>query len=122
MRPLILATTLVTLAGCALPTVDREAAGFDEARYASDLSTCRGGSAASFALKSFGGAVIGAAIGAAEGASTGAISGDAEEGAWIGAIVGGVLGIGVGAYQSLADQSDNVEGCLRQKGYRVQSI
>ena len=113
----IIAFALTVLAGCATPAVDRSSSAFDVVKYADGLDTCRGGSAASFALESFKSAVIGAAFGAAEGASTGAISGDAKEGAWIGATIGGVVGIGLGAYESLADQSDSIEGCLGQKGY-----
>jgi hypothetical protein len=122
VKPIILATALVALAGCALPTVDRAASGFDETQYASDLSTCRGGNAAVYAVNTFTGALVGSAIGAFEGAVHLAWHGDSDEWALIGAAVGGTLGFVYGAYTTVEEEGTGVEDCLREKGYVLSSV
>lgn len=105
------------LSACAGPEIDRSAANFDERSYSEDLAECRGGSVAVFVASGFTGAVAGSAIGAMEGAMSGAIHGDSAEGALIGSVVGGVIGMGVGAYDALATQDEELARCLRGKGY-----
>ena len=45
------------LSACASPDIDRSAANFDAASYSEDLAECRGGSAATFMLSGFAGAL-----------------------------------------------------------------
>ena len=115
-------TALFALAGCALPAVDRAAPGFDEAQYASDLDTCRGGPALIAMVHALGGALAGSSVGFIEGAHFDSFSGDSDEGALIGAIVGAVIGVGAGFTESLSEQRAELRSCLSGKGYRVQSI
>ena len=110
-------TIMVSVSGCASPTVDTSAATFDEEKYSYDLNTCRGGSAADAVLGGLGGAVVGSLLGASEGFKNGAFSGGSAEGIIIAGIVGGTLGIFVGAYKPFSDKEDSVRDCLRGKGY-----
>ena len=114
---ILLLTIIVSVSGCASPTVDTSAATFDEEKYSEDLNTCRGGSAAHAMLGGLGGAVVGSLWGASEGFKNGAFSGGSVEGAVIGGIVGGSLGIFVGAYKPFSDKEDSVRKCLQGKGY-----
>ena len=118
-RHLPIICIIVMLTACASPVVDTKSPNFDEMRYSMDLNTCRGGNVLTAALYGFGGAFVGSAVGAAEGATTGAIRNDSAEGAIIGAIVGSILGLGVGAYEVLENQDDEIENCLIQKGYTL---
>ncbi len=36
----------------------------------------------------------------------------------IGSIVGGVIGLGVGAYEAVSDQDEELGRCLRENGYQ----
>ncbi len=85
MKGIVLAAALVALAGCALPTVDRGAPGFDETQYANDLSTCRGGPVLIAMVYALGGALAGSSVGFIEWAHFDSFSGDSDEGALIGA-------------------------------------
>ena len=107
------------LSACATPTVDTSTANFDEEKYAEDLDTCRGGSAADAALHGLGGMAAGSLLGASEGFTQWGFSGGSAEGAVIGAIVGGTLGVLVGAYKPIQEQGEKVRSCLRGKGYEV---
>ena len=113
------AFALIILSGCAAPVVDREAAGFNPAKFSSDLEDCRGGTVVSFALKTIGNTLWWSATGAVHGVYFGAVAGDADEGAVVGAIVGGAVGMGLGAREFLADQEDTIERCLRKRGYVI---
>ena len=119
VRFLYLSCILAVVAACAVPEVNRTAPDFSETKYATDLNICRGGNVLTATLYGFGGAFVGSAVGAAEGATTGAIRNDSAEGAIIGAIVGSILGLGVGAYEVLENQDDEIENCLIQKGYTL---
>ena len=105
------------LSACANVDVDRSAASFDETIYADDLAECQGGPASIMALNGLGGAMVGSAYGFVEGAWLGASAGDSAEGAVIGTIVGGVVGLGVGAYDSVSEQDEELARCMRKKGY-----
>ena len=105
------------LYGCASFDVDRSSAAFDETKYTSDLSECRGGSTTKFIHQTIKMGLAGSLIGAAEGVTHGAIAGDGFEGLLIGAAVGGVLGSGTGAYQAVTEQYEEIDDCLRGKGY-----
>jgi len=117
IRHLSIIVATVALSACAGSNVDTTAPTFNKTQYTSDLNTCRGGSAASFALNAVGGTLVGAAIGAANGVFYGAITGDGAEGATVGAIVGGGLGFGLGAMKYLDGQGNTIDSCLRGKGY-----
>jgi len=91
----------------------RSAASFDETTYEDDLAECRGGPA-SIRLS---GAMIGSAYGFVNGVWLGAAAGGSAEGAVIGTIVGGVAGLGVGAYNSVNEQDEELTRCMREKGY-----
>jgi hypothetical protein len=108
---------MISVSGCASPTVDTSTDTFDEEKYSEDLNACRGGSAAYAVLGGLGGVVVGSLWGASEGFQNGALSGGSVEGAIIGGIVGGSLGIFVGAYKPFSDKEDSVRECLREKGY-----
>ena len=112
---------VVSVSGCASPTVDTSSASYDEDKYSEDLNTCRGGSAAHAMLGGLGGALAGAFFGASEGSVNGALAGNRVEGVIIGSIVGGTLAIFVGAYKPFSDKEDSVRNCLRGKGYVVES-
>ena len=107
----------VLLSACASPDIDRSAANFDETAYHDDLAECRGGSTTTFMVNGVAGALVGSALGAFEGAKSGAVSGGSAEGALIGSVVGSVIGVGVGTYKSVSKQDEEVERCLRDKGY-----
>ena len=109
------------LSACASPDIDRTAATFDERAYSEDLSECRGGTMVGFMFDGFVSALAGSAIGAAEGATCCYYGGDSAEGALIGAIVGGVLGLGVGAYEAVSEQDEELERCMRDKGYILEA-
>ena len=49
-RNILIAVSLLILSGCASIDVDTSAPNFNEEKYAEDLDTCRGGSAATAAL------------------------------------------------------------------------
>ncbi len=112
----------VLLGACANLDVDRSADNFDAAAYASDLSECRGGPAALFALHRLESAVIGSAYGLVYGAHIGARAGDAGEGAVIGAIVGGVAGLSYGAHDAIDRHDEALAQCLRDKGYATNPV
>jgi hypothetical protein len=117
-KPLIMVTILALgLGGCASPTVNRNAAGFDEDKFAADLNECRGGPFFNALMVG----VVVSAWGALEGAAHGAIHGgsSADEGAVIGAAVGGVLGLGIGAVDAVIDRDKTVRACVEGKGYSV---
>jgi hypothetical protein len=118
-RNLLIAASLLILSGCASIDVDTNAANFNEDKYAEDLDTCRGGSAADAALHGLGGMAAGSLLGASEGFTQWGFSGGSAEGAVIGAIVGGTLGVFVGAYKPIQEQGEKVRSCLRGKGYEV---
>jgi len=118
-RHLSIIVATVALSACAGTNVDTTAPTFNKTQYTSDLNTCRGGSAVSFALNAVGGTLVGGTIGAAHGLFYGAIHGEGAEGAGVGAIVGGGLGFGVGAMKYLDDQGNTIDSCLRGKGYNL---
>jgi len=111
----------VVLSACASPNVDTTAPTFDKTQYTTDLDTCRGGTVLKVTLDGLVGAVYGSAIGAMHGAVNGAVVGDAPEGAIIGAIAGSVIGVVMGAYEPFNKQKQNVQSCLRGKGYVLDS-
>lgn len=39
----------------------------------------------------------------------------------IGTIVGGVVGLGVGAYNSVSEQDEELARCMRDKGYMIEA-
>jgi hypothetical protein len=117
-KTIIIALSLF-LAACAVPQVEQSAVNFDESKYQSDLSDCRGGSLLEASAVNFGNAVKGSLWGAFYGAPAGAMSGDGWEGAAIGAVVGATLGLGAGAKESLEKHDAELAGCLRGKGYVV---
>ncbi len=118
MRHALLIACLA-LSACASPAVDITAPNFSEAKYASDLDECRGGTALTAAAKGLGGAVVGSFVGAAQGAFYGAIQGDSKEGAVIGVAVGSVVGFVVGTYKPIKEADENVGQCLSGKGYSL---
>ncbi len=95
----------------------KSAASFDEATYADDLADCQGGSATTFMVNGLAGAVVGSALGAFEGAKFGINGGSSAEGALVGSVVGSVIGVGVGAYNSVSEQDEELARCMREKGY-----
>ena len=105
-------TAATLLSACATVDVDKSAASFDEDAYEEDLVQCRGESGAMSALRGVGGAMVGSAYGFVEGVYLGAAAGDSAEGAVIGTIVGGVVGLGVGAYNSVSEQDEELANCL----------
>ncbi len=107
------------LSACASPEIDRSAAGFDEEPYSLALAECRGGSVVAFMFHGFTSALAGSAIGAAEGTICCSYGANSAEGALIGSIVGGAIGLGIGAYDALAEQDEDLGQCLREKGYAV---
>jgi hypothetical protein len=118
-RNLIFIVSLLMLSACASVTVDSSAANFNEEKYAEDLDTCRGGTAAEATLHGLGGVLAGSLLGASEGFTHMGFSGGSAEGAVIGAIVGGTAGLFVGAYKPIETQGEKVRSCLRGKGYSV---
>ena len=117
------AVLLIFLLGaCANIDVDRSAADFDETAYASELSACRGGPAALFAISRLEAAVIGSVYGLLEGAHIGAAAGNTDKGAVIGAIVGSVLGLNYGAHRSIHRHDETLARCLRDKGYETNPV
>jgi len=109
------------LSACANVSVDTSAANFNEEKYAEDLDTCRGGTAAETTLHGLGGVLAGSLFGASEGFTHTGFSGGSAEGAGIRAIVGGTVGLFVGAYKPIETQGEKVRSCLRGKGYSVSS-
>ena len=118
-RNLIFIVSLLMLSACASVTVDSSAANFNEEKYAEDLDTCRGGTAAETTLHGLGGVLAGSLLGASGGFTHMGFSGGSAEGAVIGAIVGGTAGLFVGAYKPIETQGEKVRSCLRGKGYSV---
>ena len=117
------AVLLIFLLGaCANIDVVRSAADFDETAYASDLSACRGGPAALFAISRLEAAMIGSVYGLIEGAHIGAAAGNTDKGAVIGAIVGSVLGLNYGAHRSIHRHDEALARCLRDKGYETNAV
>lgn len=112
----------VLLSACANLAIDRSADDFDAAAYASDLSECRGGPAALFALHRLESAVIGSAYGLVHGLRIGARAGDAGEGAVIGAMVGGMVGLSYGAHDAIDRHDEALAQCLRDKGYATNPV
>jgi len=108
---------MVSVSGCASPTVDTSSATFDEEKYSENLNECRGGSAVDAVLGGLGGAVAGSLLGVAKGIESGTHYGGSPEGIIIGGIVGATLGIFVGAYKPFSDKEDSVRKCLQGKGY-----
>lgn len=105
------------VSACATIEVDQTAENFDAATYQSDLSECRGGPAALFALNRLESAVVGSVYGLAYGAYYGAVAGNSADGVVIGSIVGSVLGLGHGAQRSIDRHDEALVRCLRDKGY-----
>lgn len=120
-KKFLIVVSLLIFSGCASIDVDTNAANFNEEKYADDLDTCRGGSAADAALHGLGGMAAGSLLGASEGFTQWGFSGGSAEGAVIGAIVGGTLGVFVGAYKPIQEQGEKVRSCLSGKGYSVSS-
>ena len=116
-RNILIAVSLLILSGCASIDVDTSATNFDEEKYAEDLDTCRGGTAAEVTLHGLGGIFAGSLLGASEGFTHMGFSGGSAEGAVIGAIVGGTVGLFVGAYKPIETQGEKVRSCLSGKGY-----
>lgn len=112
----------VLVSACANIDIDRRAANFDAATYDSDLSACRGGPAALFALNGLESAAIGSLYGLVNGARIGSSAGNADKGAIIGTIVGGLLGFGAGAYNAIDDHDAALVRCLRDKGYAAGAV
>ncbi len=110
-------TAVGLLSACASVDVDMSAESFDETIYADDLAECQGGPASIMVLNGLGGALVGSAYGFVEGAWLGASAGDSAEGVVIGTIVGNVVGLGVGAYNSVSEQDEELARCMREKGY-----
>ena len=111
-----------SISGCANIDVDHSAENFDEATYAGDLSECRGGPAALFALDRMEHAVIGSLYGLVYGAHLGASAGNTDKGAIIGAIVGSLVGAGAGASDSIDRHDAALARCLRDKGYAAEPV
>ncbi len=107
------------LTACATVDVDKSAETFDETTYADDLADCQGGSATTFMVNGLAGAVVGSALGAFEGAKIGINGGNSAEGALVGSVVGSVIGVGVGAYNSVSEQDEELARCMREKGYAL---
>jgi hypothetical protein len=118
---LLIIASFLMLSACANVSVDTSAANFNEDKYAEDLDTCRGGTAAETTLHGLGGVLAGSLLGASEGFTHMGFSSGSAEGAVIGAIVGGTVGLFVGAYKPIETQGDKVRSCLRGKGYTVSS-
>jgi hypothetical protein len=116
---LIVTFLLLIVSACASIDVDTSGANFDEEKYAEDLNTCRGGTAAETTLHGLGGVLAGSLLGASEGFTQWGFSGGSVEGAVIGAIAGGTIGLFVGAYKPIETQGEKVRSCLRGKGYSV---
>ena len=119
MKKTILIALSLFLVACAAPQVEQGAAHFDETKYHSDLSDCRGGSLLEASAVSLGNAVKGSLWGAFYGAPAGASAGDGWEGAAIGAVVGAVIGFGAGASEVIEKHDAELAGCLRDKDYVV---
>lgn len=120
LRSTILNVSLVfLLAACSAPIVDQPSSSFNEAKFSSDLSKCRGGTFFEATAKTFGIALLGSGWGGIQGASAGAISGNGWEGAAIGAALGGTIGIGAGAAEAIEEHEAKIDGCLREKGYSI---
>ena len=109
------------LSACATVDVDKSAETFDETTYADDLADCQGGSATTFLVNGLTGAVVGSALGAFEGAKIGITGGSSAEGAMVGSVVGSVIGMGVGAYNSVSEQDEELARCMREKGYVIEA-
>ena len=118
----VLAAAVLLLGACANIDIDRSADDFDETTYDLDLSECRGGPAAMFALDRMEHAVIGSVYGLVYGARIGAHEGNSDKGAIIGAIVGSILGFGAGAYDSIDKHDEALARCLRNKGYATGAV
>jgi hypothetical protein len=58
-RKILVIISLLMLAACASIDVDTSAANFAEDKYAEDLNTCRGGTAAETMLSGLGSAAVG---------------------------------------------------------------
>ena len=112
----------VLLSACANIDIDRNAEDFDEMTYDRDLSECRGGPAAMFALSGMEFAVIGSVYGLVNGARIGSSAGNTDKGAIIGTIVGGLMGFGAGAYDAIDEHDAALERCLRDKGYDAAGV
>jgi hypothetical protein len=119
MKKLLVIALSLFLAACAVPQVEQSAANFDETKYQSDLSDCRGGSLLEASAVNLGNAVKGSLWGAFYGAPAGAMAGDGWEGAAIGAVVGATLGLGAGAKEAIEKHDAELAGCLSGKGYVV---
>jgi hypothetical protein len=119
MKYLVIISFSIFLAACASPKIDQSAAHFDENKYQSDLSDCRGGSLLEASAVNLGNAVKGSLWGAFHGAPAGAMAGDGWEGAAIGAVVGATIGLGAGAKEAIEKHDTELAGCLLGKGYVV---
>ncbi len=120
-KQIAILTAAGLLSACATVDVDKSAASFDETIYVDDLAKCQGGPASIMVLNGLGGAMVGSAYGFVEGVWLGAAAGDSAEGAVIGTIVGGVVGLGVGAYNSVSEQDEELAKCMRDKGYMIEA-
>ena len=107
------------VSACAYVDIDKKAQGFDEEKYSQHLSECQGGNVVWGSTVSLGYAVIGGVLGAAEGVSQGAVFGNTVESVIIGASVGSVLGFGTGVYESYEKGNEQLQNCMRRKGYTV---
>lgn len=122
LRPVAAVLAAVLLSACANLDIDRSADDFDEAAYDRDLSECRGGPAAMFAMSGLEFAVIGSVYGLVKGARIGSSAGNTDKGAIIGTIVGGLMGFGAGAYHAIDDHDAALARCLRDKGYAAGTV
>ena len=114
-----LVPALALLAACAAPNVDQTATGFDHKTYNSDLNECQGGSAIEAALETTGVVLWGSLVGAYHGLHLGLSESEKAEGMLVGAIIGASVGIGIGAVESVSEFNDEVDDCLRVRGYSV---
>ncbi len=101
-RASALVLTISLLAACAAPNVDREAIGFDNESYFTDLNECQGGSAFQAALETTGVGLEGSVEGAFNGLFLGLVTGEGAVDMLVGAIVGATVGIGIGAVASVS--------------------
>ena len=118
MRTALILATLA-LSACATPEVEQTAT-FNQVKYDADLTTCRGGNEFEAVAKGAGGMVGGAFYGLLHGAAIGAGEGNGLKGAAIGTAAGAVIGFVGGLYNPATEEREQVEQCLRDKGYSMQ--
>jgi hypothetical protein len=117
MNPIARLIFIITLAGCAAPNIDRSQATFKQPEYDLALDECRGTTAFTASATSIGLALAGSIFGAANTIAPSFLWGGGWESAALGGILGAVIGFGAGAINSVKDYNDNIDTCLRKKGY-----